>query len=101
MLNRLWLGFFLAAFVAAFVRWFVGHDPLVFASIVASLFEMARLSVEVMVLLFGTLTLWLGFLNIAGRTAWPCIDRSYHTQLRSECTRPRQRSHANRAACNA
>ncbi len=26
---------------------------------------MAKLSVEVMVLLFGTLTLWLGFLRIA------------------------------------
>jgi spore maturation protein SpmA len=34
---------------------------------VTSLFEMAKLSVEVMVLLFGTLTLWLGFLNIAER----------------------------------
>ena len=32
---------------------------------VDSLFSMAKLSVEVMVLLFGTLTLWLGFLKIA------------------------------------
>src|SRR5256885_9180749 len=32
---------------------------------VQALFAMARLSVEVMVLLFGTLTLWLGFLRIA------------------------------------
>ncbi|MEG0786859.1 MAG: nucleoside recognition domain-containing protein, partial [Comamonas sp.] len=30
-----------------------------------ALFAMAKLSVEVMVLLFGTLTLWLGFLRIA------------------------------------
>ena len=28
---------------------------------------MAKLSVEVMILLFGTLTLWLGFLKIAER----------------------------------
>jgi spore maturation protein SpmA len=34
---------------------------------VASLFDMAKLSVEVMILLFGTLTLWLGFLRIAER----------------------------------
>lgn len=67
MLNRLWLGFFLTAFVAALARWLGGHDPSVFAAIVASLFEMAKLSVEVMVLLFGTLTLWLGFLAIAER----------------------------------
>ncbi|WP_121388366.1 nucleoside recognition domain-containing protein, partial [Pseudomonas aeruginosa] len=32
---------------------------------VESLFAMAKLAVEVMVLLFGTLTLWLGFLRIA------------------------------------
>jgi spore maturation protein SpmA/spore maturation protein SpmB len=32
---------------------------------VESIFAMAKLSVEVMVLLFGTLTLWLGFLRIA------------------------------------
>lgn len=65
MLNKLWLGFFLTASVAALARWLVGGDETVFATMVASLFDMARLSVEVMVLLFGTLTLWLGFLQIA------------------------------------
>lgn len=65
MLNKLWLGFFLTATVAALARWLVAGDDGVFAAMVASLFDMARLSVEVMVLLFGTLTLWLGFLRIA------------------------------------
>ena len=65
MLNRLWLGFFLTAALAALARWFVGGDSGVFAAMISSLFEMAKLSVEVMVLLFGTLTLWLGLLRIA------------------------------------
>ncbi|VTU15479.1 Spore maturation protein B [Variovorax sp. PBL-H6] len=65
MLNGLWLGFFLAAALAAFSRWLIGGDATVFAAIVDSLFGMAKLSVEVMVLLFGTLTLWMGFLRIA------------------------------------
>lgn len=65
MLNKLWLGFFLTAALAAMGRWIWGGDPAVFAAIVASLFAMAKLSVEVMVLLFGTITLWLGFLRIA------------------------------------
>ncbi|MDM0082972.1 nucleoside recognition domain-containing protein [Variovorax sp. J31P179] len=65
MLNGLWLGFFLTAAAAALGRWLLGGDATVFASMVESLFAMARLSVEVMVLLFGTLTLWLGFLRIA------------------------------------
>ena len=73
MLNGLWLGFFGIAMLAALGRWLVGGDPAVFAAIVESLFAMARLAVEVMVLLFGTLTLWLGFLRIAeaaGLVGW-------------------------------
>ena len=73
MLNGLWLGFFLIAAVAALGRWLIGGDPTVFAAMVESLFAMARLAVEVMVLLFGTLTLWLGLLRIAeaaGLVAW-------------------------------
>ncbi|MDM0111660.1 nucleoside recognition domain-containing protein [Variovorax sp. J22R133] len=65
MLNGLWLGFFVTAAVAALARWLVGGDAGVFAAMVESLFAMAKLAVEVMVLLFGTLTLWLGFLRIA------------------------------------
>ncbi|MBN9476136.1 MAG: hypothetical protein ABS43_19605 [Bordetella sp. SCN 67-23] len=65
MLNKLWLGFFIAAAAAALARWGIAHDPSVFQAMVASLFSMAKLSVEVMVLLFGTIALWLGFLKIA------------------------------------
>lgn len=65
MLNGLWLGFFLVAAVTALSRWLLGGQADVFAAMVESLFAMAKLSVEVMVLLFGTLTLWLGFLRIA------------------------------------
>jgi len=65
MLNGLWLGFFVVAAVAALVQWLVGGNSQIFADMVQALFGMAKLSVEVMVLLFGTLTLWLGFLKIA------------------------------------
>jgi spore maturation protein SpmA len=65
MLNGLWLGFFIVAAVSALVQWLVGGNAGIFAAMVESIFAMAKLSVEVMVLLFGTLTLWLGFLRIA------------------------------------
>jgi spore maturation protein SpmA len=65
MLNWLWLGFFVVAAIAGLSRWLFGDDPAVFAAMVESLFAMAKLSVEIMVVLFGTLTLWLGFLRIA------------------------------------
>ncbi|AYN92627.1 hypothetical protein HMPREF1487_06371 [Pseudomonas sp. HPB0071] len=65
MLNGLWLGFFIVAAISALGRWLIGDDAGVFAAMVESLFAMAKLSVEVMILLFGTLTLWLGILRIA------------------------------------
>lgn len=65
MLNGLWLGFFVVAAISALAQWLIGGNAGIFAAMVESIFAMAKLSVEVMVLLFGTLTLWLGFLNIA------------------------------------
>jgi len=65
LLNTLWLGFFVTAAIAALAQWSVGGNTQIFAAMVEALFAMAKLSVEVMVLLFGTLTLWLGFLRIA------------------------------------
>ncbi|KAA0890219.1 nucleoside recognition domain-containing protein [Pusillimonas sp. ANT_WB101] len=65
MLNTLWLAFFIVASISGLFQWVVLHDAEVFGRIVRSLFDMADLSVQVMILLFGTLTLWLGFLRIA------------------------------------
>ncbi len=65
MLNGLWLGFFLVAAVAALARWLIGGEADVFEALVKSLFTMAKTSVDLMILLFGTLTLWLGLLRIA------------------------------------
>ncbi len=67
MLNGLWLGFFVVAALAALARWLLGGEAQVFEALVQSLFAMAKTSVELMILLFGTLTLWLGLLRIAER----------------------------------
>lgn len=64
MLNTLWLGFFVVGAMAALAQWLLAGNAQIFGSMVEALFAMAKLSVEVMVLLFGTLTLWLGFLRI-------------------------------------
>ena len=67
MLNWIWLGFFLSAFAAALWQWLGLGDAEVFSRLVAALFDMARLSVEIVLVLVGTMTLWLGFLQIAER----------------------------------
>ena len=65
MLNTLWLAFFIVASISGLYQWIALGDTEVFSRIVLSLFDMADLSVKLMILLFGTLTLWLGFLRIA------------------------------------
>ena len=65
MLNAIWLGFFLIAFASGLYQWAVIGNEQVFTRMVGSLFEMATLSVQIMIVLFGTLTLWLGFLRVA------------------------------------
>ena len=67
MLNTLWLAFFLVAAACGLYEWLGAGNADVFSAMVASLFEMAKVSVELMILLFGTLTMWLGFLRIAER----------------------------------
>jgi spore maturation protein SpmA/spore maturation protein SpmB len=60
MLHRIWLGFFLVAFVSALYQWLVGGDADVFQRMVTALFDMARLSVELSIGLIGLMALWLG-----------------------------------------
>jgi spore maturation protein SpmA len=67
MLNSLWLAFFLVGLASGLIQWLWLGDAGVFARMVTSLFDMAKLSVSVMIVLFGTLTLWLGLLEIAQR----------------------------------
>lgn len=65
MLNGIWLSFFVAAFAAALWQWLGMGDTEVFSRLVSALFEMARLSVDIVIVLIGTMTLWLGLLAIA------------------------------------
>ncbi|AWB35270.1 nucleoside recognition domain-containing protein [Orrella marina] len=65
MLNILWLTFFILGTIAGLTQWLWLGDADVLSRMVTSLFDMARVSVEIMVVLFGTLTLWLGLLRIA------------------------------------
>ena len=67
MLNNHWLAIFLIAALAAGIRWLAYGDAEVFSALVKSLFTMAETSVSIMIVLFGTLTLWMGFLRIAER----------------------------------
>ena len=73
MLHRIWLGFFLLAFVSALVQWLVAGDAEVFQRMVASLFDMASLTVELAIGLIGLMALWLGVVAVGEASG--LIDR--------------------------
>ncbi len=65
MLNIIWTGFFLLGFLAALWQWFTGQNPEVFSDVMASMFDMATLSVDIAIGLIGLMALWLGLFRIA------------------------------------
>ncbi len=64
MLHRIWLGFFVVAFISALYQWLGLGDAAVFQRMVAALFDMASLSVELAIGLIGLMALWLGIVAI-------------------------------------
>lgn len=65
VLNYIWIGFFLIAFVIGIVQLIVFQDYGVFERIVSSSFDMAKFAVmDISLPLVGIMTLWLGILNI-------------------------------------
>lgn len=80
VLNYIWTGFFIVAFIVAILRvagyylhthfdWFAGMvfdaaDRDVFTTIVQSTFDMAATSVNLSIYLIGIMTLWLGIMKI-------------------------------------
>lgn len=65
MLNRIWLGFFLIAFLVCLLQASLGGQPEIFAAVIAASFAAAKLAVEVALGLVGLLCLWLGLFQIA------------------------------------
>jgi len=63
VLNYIWIGFFLIAFIVAIVKT-IGGDYEVFSAIVNSTFNMAEVSFEIAIGLTGVLCLWLGIMSI-------------------------------------
>jgi spore maturation protein SpmA len=64
MLHRIWLGFFLVAFVSALYQWLGQGDAEVFQRMVGALFDMAGLSVDLAIGLIGLMALWLGIVAV-------------------------------------
>lgn len=65
MLNRIWISFFVIAFVATFYQWQALGNADIFEQVIKSLFDMSQVTVEIALGLVGILSLWLGMMKIA------------------------------------
>ena len=63
VLNYIWIGFFLIAFLIAVVQLFLGNTE-VFPAIMNSTFESAKTAFEISLGLTGVLSLWMGIMKI-------------------------------------
>lgn len=65
MLNRLWLGFFISAFLAALWQWGTTDSGAVFNQLVQACFDMSKVSFDIALGLVGVLAFWMGMLRLA------------------------------------
>jgi spore maturation protein SpmA len=64
ILNYIWVGFFLVAFVVAMVKMIFFQDFEVFPALLQSTFDMAKTGFEISISLTGIMSLWLGIMKI-------------------------------------
>lgn len=67
MLQRIWLMFIISAFAATCVQVLWAGDTDGFATVMAAVHQMAKLSVEIAIGLIGLLAFWLGIFEVAER----------------------------------
>lgn len=64
MLNKIWGGFFLAAFAVALGRWVFAGDPSAWAAMVEACFDLAETAFQIALGLTGVMCLWLGVMRL-------------------------------------
>jgi spore maturation protein SpmA len=83
MLNWIWAGFFLVAFLAGLFRWLVLGESGVWAAMVGSSFDMAKTGFEISLGLTGVMCLWLGLMRIGEKGgAVELLARAFDPLLR-------------------
>ncbi|TAF66245.1 MAG: hypothetical protein EAZ55_06360 [Cytophagales bacterium] len=64
VLNYIWIGFFLIAFVIALVKLILFNDLEIFSQLVTSTFDTAKVGFELSIGLTGVMAMWLGIMKI-------------------------------------
>ncbi len=72
MLNALWIGFFLIAFIASVVQYLAG-DAAIFSLVMKAAFDSAKTAFEVALGLTGVMCLWLGVMKIGEKAGFLAV----------------------------
>ncbi len=65
MLNRIWISFFVIAFISCLYQWFFLDNFLIFEQAINAIFNMSKITVDIAIGLIGILSFWLGMMKIA------------------------------------
>ena len=83
MLNRIWSGFFFAAFLAALVQTLFLGNPGVWQEMVSAAFSLAKTAFEIALGLTGVMCLWLGIMRVGEKGgAVELLTRAFGPLLR-------------------
>lgn len=69
MLNKIWISFFVIAFLSALYQFLVVGNAQVFEHMVQAIFSMAKVTVDIAIGLIGALAFWLGVMRIAEKAS--------------------------------
>lgn len=70
MLNIIWIGFFLIAFLTGMVRFVFFGEAEVFGEMMLAMFSLSKTAFEIALGLTGVLALWLGIMRIGERSGF-------------------------------
>ncbi len=70
MLNAIWAGFILIAFVAALIQATLFGQQEIFGALTRAMFDSAKSGFEIALGLTGVMTLWLGILNVGEKAGY-------------------------------
>ncbi len=70
MLNLIWAGFFIIAFIAALFQLVLWGDTQVFVRLMEAVFSMSRLAFEISLGLIGVMAFWLGIMQVGEKSGF-------------------------------
>jgi spore maturation protein SpmA len=81
MLNIIWIGFFLIAFIVATIKLLAFGDQQVFTEMMNAMFALSKTAFEISIGLTGVLALWLGVMRIGEQSGFVQILTRFLTPL--------------------